>query len=295
MATRLEKKTFYAYACKIKFAAFSIIMKGVEVIRKIISGGQCPVELAALDLAIKLEIPYKGWMARGDGDDLREKYHLALEKSGGATVCMEKNLQESQGVLVVCQNTPPETFHLLKKLANQHGKDFLRVDLEKISKFECALNISRWISENRIEVLYVTGEKSQKEKSMYEAAVDILETVLYLDQVETGKPLAEKPSKLFQPAPKTVEEAVECLEADLSLKDRVTIAQMTFGELGGLNLTLGKYIRDSFGLWSGNPSLVDSCRARKGSKSLQNEEVPVIIIQALWETLKSTHRLRVVK
>lgn len=253
------------------------------------------MELAALDLAVKLEIPYKGWFCKGNTDGLDTKYHLQADPFGSPTVCMEKNIHEARGVLVLCQNTARETFHVQKKLANRYGKDFLRVDLEKISKFECALTISRWVFENSIEVLYVTGEQDSKDKTLYETALDILETVLYLDQVESGKPMAEKPSKPRQTSPGSLEEAVECLKTELPLKDRVTIAQMTFGELAGLNLTLGKYIRDSFGLWSGNPPLVDSCKAYRGSENLNNEDVPLIIIQALWETLKSTHRLRVVK
>ncbi|MBA3028769.1 MAG: hypothetical protein FP816_08160 [Desulfobacteraceae bacterium] len=293
--TRLEKKTFRGYAGSRSPRFINNPMKGIYVIRKIISGGQGPAELAALDLAIKLEIPHKGWTPQGGEPEREAKYQLTVETSGNQAVCMEKNIQDAQGVLVLCPKKNHKTFQLLKKLVNQYNKDFFMVELEKISKFECALNISRWVSENRIEVLYVTGTATRKEKPMYETVLDILETVLYLNQVETSKPITGKPSKPIQPPPRTVEEAVEYLISELPLKDRVVIAHMTFGELGVLNLTLGKYIRDSFGLWSGNDSLVNSCNGRGGAKILLNEEVPMVIIQALWETLKPSHRLRVVK
>ena len=40
-------------------------LKGSIVIKKIISGGRKGVERAALDMAIKMEIPYGGWTTKG--------------------------------------------------------------------------------------------------------------------------------------------------------------------------------------------------------------------------------------
>jgi hypothetical protein len=50
------------------------------MIRKIISGGQTGADRAALDAAIKLEIPHGGWVSKGrEAEDgvIAEKYQLS--------------------------------------------------------------------------------------------------------------------------------------------------------------------------------------------------------------------------
>ena len=52
--------------------------------RKIYSGGKPGVEQAALDTAIKLDIPYGGWIPKGkrtQGGVLSEKYELTEAES----------------------------------------------------------------------------------------------------------------------------------------------------------------------------------------------------------------------
>ena len=66
-------------------------------------------------------------------------------------------------------------------------------------------------------------------------------------------------------------------------------------ELPNLHLTLGRYIMNNFGLLSGNRKLLKSCQSA-AKDVLQHEEDAVgIIIDALWEKLQQTHKLRVVK
>ena len=261
------------------------------MIRKIISGGRGSIEQAALDLAVKLEIPHKGWVPKGTGTDRIDRYHLTMDACDDEISALEKNAKESQGTLILYNRKMPEILQTLKKILYNLDQPILEIDLSRVSKFECALNINRWITENRIEVLHVSGERSEKQGACPDAT-DILESVLYLGQVEQSKPLSAKLSKPISLLPHTVDEAVTCLETELPLKDKVTIANMTIGELPALNLTLGKYIRESFGMWAGNTALVNSCMERSGKPDIQIEDTGIIIIQALWEKLKGTHRLR---
>jgi hypothetical protein len=95
--------------------------------------------------------------------------------------------------------------------------------------------------------------------------------------------------------PKTVEEAIERLTKELSLKDKATIANMAESELSTLHSNLGKYIRNEFDLWSDNKALIASCIKISGDDSVDQDSASSIIIRELWKRLRTTHRLRVVK
>ncbi len=95
--------------------------------------------------------------------------------------------------------------------------------------------------------------------------------------------------------PKTVEEAIDRLMAKLSLKEKVNIAKMDKLDLDVLNMTIGPYIRDEFGLFEGNKQLLESCRILSGRNQLHMDVVPLIITRLLWAGLRRTHSVRVVK
>ena len=104
-------------------------------------------------------------------------------------------------------------------------------------------------------------------------------------------PQKGKPSNL----PKAVEEAVDRLIDELSLKDRTTIRQCGEDELINLHINLGEYIRNEFGFWSGNDDLMSSCCKIAKIDKIHEETASTIIIEKLWKRLRVTHKLRVVK
>ena len=81
----------------------------------------------------------------------------------------------------------------------------------------------------------------------------------------------------------------------MALKDRVVIANMTHDELVDLNSNLGAYIRNAFRLWSGNRELMESCRFVSKNNKLNVDEASFAIIDAMWEKLRKTHKLKVIK
>jgi hypothetical protein len=95
--------------------------------------------------------------------------------------------------------------------------------------------------------------------------------------------------------PKSVREAVDRLILEMALKDKVIIANMTYDELVTLNSNFGAYIRNSFSLCSGNDELMESCRFVSKDKKLNPDSASFAIIDALWEILRKTHKLKVVK
>ncbi|WP_052294313.1 DUF6794 domain-containing protein [Desulfosudis oleivorans] len=105
-----------------------------------------------------------------------------------------------------------------------------------------------------------------------------------------------KQSHLPAERPKTIQEAVTLLIRKLPLKDRVRMANMAQDDLIDLHFTLGAWIRDNFGLWSGNDNLKRDCTLyhRESFIHIDEDEAPMIIIYELWKQLKETHRMRVV-
>lgn len=95
--------------------------------------------------------------------------------------------------------------------------------------------------------------------------------------------------------PKSVDKAVNRLISELTLKDKSTISKMDKEDLSALPFTIGQYIREEFGLGRGNEELMESCRSVSGEDALHEESASMVIIEALWERLRQTHGLRVVK
>jgi hypothetical protein len=95
--------------------------------------------------------------------------------------------------------------------------------------------------------------------------------------------------------PKTVDEAVDKLIADLPLKDKTTVANMAEMDLMALQFTLGSYIGSEFGVWLGNAELLYFGKRVSGDVHVDPDHAPTVIIERLWKKLRESHRLRVVK
>ena len=143
----------------------------------------------------------------------------------------------------------------------------------------------------------VAGPRASKDPKIYGDVIRILEQtiqiLIYEDKkstAESGPNTKRKPSK----PPKTVDQAVERLISELSFKDRSTIANMAEFELSVLHTTTGEYIRNEFGLWSGNKDLMTSCCFFAKRDKTSEDGASSIIIKELWKRLRETHRIRVV-
>ncbi|MFH2219261.1 MAG: putative molybdenum carrier protein [Pseudomonadota bacterium] len=276
------------------------------MIKKIVSGGQIGVEQAALDIAIKLGVYHSGWIQKGRRTEswtLPEKYQLKEMTTASYKERIERNVIDSDGTLIISHGRLAGGADYSRKMAEKHNRPCLHINLKETPGFFAASAINTWVGEKDIEVLNVTGPKASEDPEIYKAAMDILESVYYLGEMDQktvafdSLHAADLPRR--QPElsgyPKTVDEAVDRLISELQLKDRTTLSNMSAEEVAALNRTLGKYVRDNFGLWRDNPALIESCR-RISKTDVSNEDVAsMVILIALWEKLRETHRLRVIK
>ena len=95
--------------------------------------------------------------------------------------------------------------------------------------------------------------------------------------------------------PRSVDEAVDRLIAELPLRYTAKIAKMNGRDLSALHATIGPHIREAYGLWTGNKDLIESCRIWSGQEEFHIDTASAMIIHAMWFRLKQTHSLRAVK
>jgi hypothetical protein len=271
------------------------------MIEKIISGGQTGADRAALDVAIKLGIPYGGWIPKGritEEGPLPEKYEMQEMPSESYAARTEQNVIDSTGTLIICRGKPTGGSDYTREMALKHKKLLLHVDLNRTTSFDAASLISSWIKLHQIKILNVAGPRATKDPNVYVDVFRILEWAFKIYRIEDINP-AKKAEldkiKQSAPLPKTVDEAVKRLISDMALKDKTIIANMAEVELSLLHANLGEYIRNEFGLWSGNKDLMTSCCFFAKKEKVQEDEASSIIIGELWKRLRETHKLRVVE
>ena len=274
------------------------------MLKKIISGGQTGADQAALDVAIKLGIPHGGWIPRGrktEAGVLDAKYKLNEMKTFDYNKRTEQNVIDSDGTLIISHGRLTGGSDYTREMTLLHHCPWLHIDLNKTDAFQAAEKIKSWITENDIEVLNVAGSRASKDPAIYQATVDIMETVFYLDLVDDtlNASFAVTPKRRTQMKkeilPRTVEEAADKLLLKLSLRDKTMIANIPKDKLTDLYHSLESDLQNEVGLWLTNESLLDSCRLRAGDDHLIEHGASLIIVRVLWEKLQKTNVLKIVR
>lgn len=150
------------------------------MIRKIISGGQTGADQAALDIAIKLNIPHGGWIPKGrktENGPLPDRYLLQEMPTESYPKRTEQNILHSDGTLIISHGKLTGGSKLTRDLTAKHNKPYLHIDLSKNSASYSAELIRMWLSDNGIKVLNVAGSRASGDPAIYTAAMKVLEKV----------------------------------------------------------------------------------------------------------------------
>jgi hypothetical protein len=274
------------------------------VIKKIVSGGQIGADQAALDVAIKLGLPHGGWIQKGrktQSGILPEKYRLKELPTAGYKQRIEQNVIDSDGTLIVSHGEPTGGAEYGREMADKHHRPRLQADLKENSTFVIASRINTWIFKNNIEVLNVTGSRVSEDSTIYKDTMDIVEGAILLGMIQAKPGESERDDDSSQGfdkgliPPGTVDEAVIKLISEMDLHDRVQLANLKKEELGKLDVSLGRYIKEKFLRNGVNRPLVESCITVSGKSTLDESDAAWVILEKLWEKLKGTHRLRILK
>ena len=154
------------------------------MIKKIISGGQTGADRAALDVAIKLDIPHGGWIPKGRKTEegvLPDKYQLKEMPTASYPKRTEQNVLDSDGTLIFSHGKLTGGSALTWKLAKKHGPPWVHADMDIFSVTEAAKIIQSWIDQNEIQVLNVAGARASKDPKIYNATFQLLKIVLNVD------------------------------------------------------------------------------------------------------------------
>ena len=253
------------------------------------------MERAALDVAIKVDIPHGGWTPKGrktHDSVLSEKYRLREMPDSSNLDHIEKNIQDSDGTLIISKGPLAGEAALTQKMAERLSRPCLHVDLKISNDFVTAQSISAWITENRIEILNIAGQGLNNDPILYNATAKIFETVLYFDMMGFSLVAADKiPKKVFS----TVDDVASEIIFRLPLKDKATMANMNQEDLASLHPSLGEFIKNNFGLRGRNKELIESCQSIAGKMDIQDDDAVLVILNEVWARLTKTHRIRVVK
>jgi hypothetical protein len=260
------------------------------MIQKIISAGQTGADRAALDFALKFNIPHGGWIPKGriaEDGPLPDKYQLQEMPSSSYPAWTEQNVIDFDGTVIFSRGKPTGGTDYTRKMVLKHKKQLLHIDLNLITSYDAAHLLSSWIDLQHIKILNVAGPRASKDPAIYNDVFRVLEMAYKIH----GKGLIGNIEKL----PRTVNEAVDRLIRELSLRDKTNIANMTENELMTLEFTLGSYIDNEFGIYTGNRELKFSSKMFSGDVHLDPDAISPLIIKELWKRLKESHKLRVVK
>jgi hypothetical protein len=273
-------------------------------IKKIISGGQTGADRAALDFAIDNDISHGGWVPKGrlaEDGVIPNRYDMDETESSDYNVRTEKNIVDSDGTLILSHGALTGGSALTKALSRKHQRPCLHIDLNVSPEFEAAVETMHWISQHGIETINVAGSRASKDPGIYNATINILETVFYMGIIGDNmpdfinRPYAMDSLENGKTTPSSVDEAVERLIHEMPLKDKVVISGLKEHELVLQYGSLDIYIKNYYGLSSGNERLLQSCRETAGRKNLDMEGAVFLIIKKFWETLKATHVIRRIK
>jgi hypothetical protein len=163
------------------------VMSSSATVRQLVSGGQAGADRAALDVAIRLGIPYGGWCPRGgraedlpDPPGLLHAYPALVETpTTDASVRTEWNVRDSDATLLLTDR--PGSLSggsaLTRDLARRFGRPVLVTSTGEIDA------VRSWLHELREQsaqplVLNVAGPRESKEPGLYAAASRLLEQLL---------------------------------------------------------------------------------------------------------------------
>ncbi len=146
--------------------------------QKIVSGGQTGVDRAALDVALRLDVPCGGWCPKGrraEDGPIQLRYPLQETPNWEYAERTEWNVRDSDGTLVLCIGKATGGTAVTIGLAHKWNKPLLVVDLAEEARIKPVQN---WIVAEHIKTLNVAGPRESTNASCYTLATLFLESLL---------------------------------------------------------------------------------------------------------------------
>jgi len=147
---------------------------------KIISGGQTGVDRATLDVALKHRVKCGGWCPAGRLDEsgkIPDRYPLKELKKGGPEERTLRNVQESQGTIVIYFHELSGGTAYTVGCCIEDRQSHRLIDAAKYSPEAAATLMVSFVCDHEIDILNVAGPRESEWVGGYAyayRAVDIL-------------------------------------------------------------------------------------------------------------------------
>jgi len=159
-------------------------------VQRIVSGGQSGVDRAALDVALRLDLPCGGWCPAGrraEDGPLPRKYPLEETPSKEYPQRTRWNVRDSDATLLLHAGTLGTGSEFTARLAREMDRSLLEINLARRAP-AAAAKVREWIERNGIAVLNVAGPRESTAPGIYALAVDFLKTVFTSPQAVPAPP-----------------------------------------------------------------------------------------------------------
>jgi hypothetical protein len=146
---------------------------------RIVSGGQTGVDRAALDVAIELGLPHGGWCPcgrRAEDGTIADRYELLETDSPAYHVRTKQNVIDSDATLVLTRGEPAGGTALTIRLARQHNRPLLVIDLARSET--SPEEVRKWIGAGGYRILNVAGPRESQQPGIARQAAEFLRSVL---------------------------------------------------------------------------------------------------------------------
>lgn len=273
------------------------------MLEKIISGGQTGADRAALDVAIKYNIPHGGWIPLGrttEDGPLPGRYRLRQMASPDYRDRTRQNIIDSHGTVIFSREPLHGGSRLTLEFASIARRPHIHVNLTHNDAFEAAVIVQSFIRENQIRLLNVAGPRASHDPGIYQDVKTILEAALYLfyldghgDDHRSGQ--VTFPEPVAPEFPEDILSAVYLLADDLALRDKVFIARQDDSRVRAFYFAWLDIVRARLGFDQGNDRLLADCKSEGMPDFFTVEDGVMEIIKALKRFCEKSFLLKVVK
>ena len=154
-----------------------------NVLKKIISGGQTGADRAALDFAIKRNIPHGGWVPRGrkaEDGRISNRYQLQEMPTDSYRARTEQNVIDSDGTVIISSGALGSRSRsaYAAEMARKRGRSLLHLDMSKLTIDKAAQILREWIADDSISLLNVAGSRQSEDPEIYDVTIRVLDTLV---------------------------------------------------------------------------------------------------------------------
>jgi hypothetical protein len=129
---------------------------------KVVSGGQTGADRGGLDAAIELGLEHGGWCPlgrRAEDGAVPARYALAETPTADYPERTGRNVVDSDATVVFTFGEARGGSDLTLRLAREHGRPHLALDLERLSDEAASEQLRAWLREQDVRVLNVAGSR----------------------------------------------------------------------------------------------------------------------------------------